>query len=406
MKLTYKKNMIHVFDDDKFIDVAIRLIEYVKPNESRYFVVKNNESPFQYVKSDKVEKISLKNEDELIRFADFISSNCEVLFLHALNEYKQKLALLVSKKIIKVWFVWGYDLYNKWPLLRRKIYEAETQNGLNVAEDTLKKKLTVNDFSFYLFKKLNIFQKILPKRVIHGLKNKYETEFWKAIQSIDIVVPVIPNEVNYVKKINPNVLYAPFTYGSIEDLLGDKIGLNVLNGKNVLIGNSADPSNNHLDIFSKLSKIHLGNRKVFVPLSYGGNEFYKSLVIKKGQELFGDNFVPLINFMALEKYNEILLSCGTLIFNHVRQQGVGNIIIMGYLGAKIYLNPKSPVYGYYKDLGMHINSLKKLDSEKNLYPLTKKEVLNNKKIFFDLYSKESVLKKVQKMFEVIEKNKK
>ena len=42
--------------------------------------------------------------------------------------------------------------------------------------------------------------------------------------------------------------------------------------------------------------------------------------------------------------------CDTLIFNHIRQQGVGNIITLGYLGAKIYLNKKSPVFEFYKNV--------------------------------------------------------
>jgi hypothetical protein len=214
------------------------------------------------------------------------------------------------------------------------------------------------------------------------------------------VVPVVPTEFPLVKKINSKVKYAPFTYGCIEDLLGNKIDKNVKNQPNILLGNSADPSNNHVEVFLELSKLELKDRIVYVPLSYGGNDAYKKQVLNAGRELLGANFQPLIDFMPLEKYNEILLSCGTLIFNHNRQQGVGNIIISGYLGASLFLNEKSPVYQYYKSIGIKVFSISQV-SKLIATPLNDYDININKTKLNKLYSKAAVHEKINTLLSLV-----
>jgi len=397
--------IIHVFNDDKFIDPAIKLFESVCPGISEYWVIKKETDSFIYVTSKLAKKLNVFNnkdfDDFIVMINDSDISNT-IVFFHALDNKKQEIVTKLSKKIVKVWFIWGYDLYGNWPLLKKTIYEKHTKRFIRkFLFQNQKEAIIFNNLSFWIFKKLNSFKYFLPSKVIRVLKNNYDTLFFKAANEIDIIVPVIPNESEFTKRIGLKAFYAPFTYGCIEDLLGDKTNQNVLNSKNILVGNSADPTNNHIEIFMKLSKMDLGERRVYVPLSYGGNEKYKAFLIKMGERLIGKNFYPLTTFMSLEKYNEILLSCGVLIFNHVRQQGVGNIITMGYLGAKIFINSKSPVYRFYKDFGIiffDINSLK--DSE--ICPLSKKDYENNKKLLFELYSEDSVKEKINELLKVVE----
>lgn len=218
---------------------------------------------------------------------------------------------------------------------------------------------------------------------------------------MDIVVPVILPEYYIVKKINKKILYAPFTYGSLEGLLGEYINKNVLKSDNILIGNSANPTNNHLDVFKKLSEVDLQNRKIYVPLSYSGSQHYVSKVIEKGKELWGDNFIPIIDFMSLDEYTKILLSCNTLIFNHIRQQGLGNIIVLGYLGAKIFMNKKNPIYHYYNKEGFSIFSIDEINKLSVASSLSNDEYIKNKKLFLQLYSKEIVMKKIEKLLKIV-----
>lgn len=390
---------IHIFDDDKFIDPTIKLFEEVIPHESIYYVNKLKNSDFKYVKSSNVSRIDLTIQQDKKELLQFINSNkSNVVFLHALESNKQSLVFEILPTIKKVWFIWGYDLYGNWPLLKQNIYEPNTQSLLNLKTD-LKTKLIHNPFSFYLFQKRHLVKKI-SKKAYNILSNAFDTPFYRAAQLIDYVVPVVPTEYHIIKKMNLPAQYAPFTYGCIEDLLGDKINERVNNQPNILVGNSADPTNNHIEVFLELAKLDLQDRKVYVPLSYSGNSQYKENVLQVGRELLGSNFYPLLDFMTLEEYNKILLSCGTLIFNHVRQQGVGNIITLGYLGGTLFLNAKSPVYSYYKSLGMKIFTVQEVSSQLS-YTLEEQELKNNQTILFSLYSRSAVHDKIKTLVQMV-----
>ncbi|HAH49907.1 MAG TPA: 4-alpha-L-fucosyltransferase, partial [Balneola sp.] len=69
---------------------------------------------------------------------------------------------------------------------------------------------------------------------------------------------------------------------------------------NILVGNSSDPGNCHLEMFralkEELAKKGLQNYNIVCPLSYGSDD-HAEKVIKKGELLFGSNFMPLTNFL-------------------------------------------------------------------------------------------------------------
>ena len=106
---------------------------------------------------------------------------------------------------------------------------------------------------------------------------------------------------------------------------------------NILIGNSADPANNHFEILEMLSAFTNESISIYCPLSYSSDQDYVGLVIHKGQELFGDKFIPLTQMMATQEYAKFLNNMDIAVMNHYRQQGLGNIMPLLYLGKKVYL---------------------------------------------------------------------
>lgn len=104
----------------------------------------------------------------------------------------------------------------------------------------------------------------------------------------------------------------------------------------IQVGNSADPSNNHLEVFEKLACLPIDNFRVLVPLSYGDQK-HAGRVINEGRKFFGARFVPLIDFLPLDQYQEFLATVDVAIFNHNRQQGLGNLISLFGMGKKVYL---------------------------------------------------------------------
>jgi dTDP-N-acetylfucosamine:lipid II N-acetylfucosaminyltransferase len=130
-------------------------------------------------------------------------------------------------------------------------------------------------------------------------------------------------------------------------------------GQNILVGNSADPHNNHLDTFAWLvgQNLDLSDRKIIVPLSYGGDDAYKKKIISEGHESFGNSFAPILEFLPMDDYMRLLSSASCVVMNHYRQQGAGNIFIALKHGSSVYLNERTTLSRGLKRLGFRIGDV-------------------------------------------------
>lgn len=108
----------------------------------------------------------------------------------------------------------------------------------------------------------------------------------------------------------------------------------------VLVGNSATPSNRHIAALELLSRFANEDVMVYAPLSYG-DERYREEVVACGRRCFGDKFVPLLDYMDPAEYTNFLSSISVGVFNHDRQQGMGNIIKLLRMGSKVYISSES-----------------------------------------------------------------
>lgn len=387
--------LVHLFHDDKFIDYTIMLFDKARPYISSYYVFKKEKKPFKYVKSEKVKRLDSSNKTKLDHFINEINADVKnVLLLHSLSNEHLRILSRLDSSITKVWFVWGFDLYGNWPIYRKKILTKRTRE-LTGIKTSFFYNLLVNPIGFTLIKSRAIF----PKKYRAKLENVFNFSFYQNIKRIDYVTTVVPNEYELVKRINPKIKYLPFNYVSVEGLMSKNEEIKDAVSKNILIGNSADPANNHIDIFEKLSTLNLEGRRIYVPLSYGGNQDYISEIIKRGYELLPDSFEPMIDFLTLEEYNKILSSCGIFIFNHIRQQALGNIIYAGYSGARIFLNKKSPVYEFLRSQNIDLFNVDQL-SNKSL--TSNFDSINNTESFFKLYSEHTVLDRVNELISTLE----
>lgn len=387
---------IHVFNDDKFIDAAIALFESVRPGQSDYYVL-SAASTFTHIKSKNVTAISIKTKENAKNFVDQFAAE-SVFMLHALCPVKQLIVLELKPEMISTWFIWGYDLYKQWPFYKRNLYEQKTSRFINKSRrwQILKDQVKFNKVTESIFFSNN--KKYIPfKNVINGW---YESQFYQAAKKIDIVVPVVPTEFEFIKKMRLSPKQAPFNY-SCSEWLSSGVELDS-NAEDILVGNSADPSNNHLEIFEIISKLPLGNRKVYVPLSYGGNKKYIDFVVEKGNSILGENFYPLMDFMPLNKYNEFIAKCGFVFLYHKRQQALGNILSSIQMGAKIFFNRKSPVLTHFCSLGFNLG-VTDLCTIDDLLPLGPEQLKNNLHLLQKHYSLIAVTAKVEEFVNIIEK---
>ena len=163
----------------------------------------------------------------------------------------------------------------------------------------------------------------------------------------------------------------------------------------IMVGNSADPSNNHLEVFEKLIPHLEKDIKVIVPLSYGDKNHARR-VMDAGAEMLGVNFTPLTEFMSFEHYLALLAELDIAIFNHKRQQAMSNIITLLGLGKKVYLRSDQSTWSFFET-----NNMKVFDTKKTIeLDLLDKETKNinvlNVKSFF---SKENYLRELRKILQ-------
>lgn len=165
-------------------------------------------------------------------------------------------------------------------------------------------------------------------------------------------------------------------------------------GCNILLGNSATPENNHLEILSKLNDLNCNNVKIYCPLSYG-NMNYAQSVKNMGKAYFGDNFISLDSFMSKSDYEKILFNIDVAIFNHERQQAVSNIITLLGLGKKVFLRSTVTTYEYFIKQGIKVFDVNSLELD-----VTFPERINNLNKIKKNYSEQKLIQDLKVLFDL------
>ncbi len=187
---------------------------------------------------------------------------------------------------------------------------------------------------------------------------------------------------NYYKYfIYPSNLYKPIKLNQC----------NKTNCINILLGNSADPSNNHSEIFDKLIKYKNDNIKIYCPLSYGDKK-YAEEIIELGKKLFGNNFIEIVELMDFDNYISFLSKIDIAFFNHNRQQAFGNIITLLGFGKKVFLRNSVSTFSFLKDYDLEVFDINNIE-------LNKKTLNENIIIIKDKFSEEELKKQLNIIFE-------
>lgn len=112
----------------------------------------------------------------------------------------------------------------------------------------------------------------------------------------------------------------------------------------LLLGNSGDRSNNHIQA---LTDIHcrFGQKvKIVIPMGYPThNDSYIEQVEQHGKRLFlAENLQILRGKIDFADYQRILTACDLGYFDFERQQGIGTICLLIQLGVPFALNRQNP----------------------------------------------------------------
>lgn len=370
--------ILHFLLDEKITEQIISNFEGIS-SDNKYLVFVKEKEKFKHIKDSHQNILLFKYEKEDINgVVEELKPTGIVLHAYHLEFAKILLELKYELKI--AWVAWGFDIYGL-PKIKQNIYAPLTDKFLSRKEAFLffKRKLLANNLMrtiFFLFTKE---------------QDRYSIVF-KSLKKVNYFSTYLEEDYIYFSKYYPNNLrFVNCTFTSIDQYLaGNEDVYNQVESTNIIIGNSNTPESNHLDVLAQLKHKKLASSKILVPLSYGENEAYRETVIKEGESCFGDSFEPLLNFMERKQYLDILMSCSVGIFYHYRQQAMGNIIAMLYLGARVYMYAKSPVYLYLKRNQINVFDF---DTDFNIYTIKKlpqTEVVANRKILETLFNKDKV----------------
>jgi hypothetical protein len=306
--------ILHVAGLDKFIPPFIKLVKSeFNEDDHRYWLTGSvKKYPIELDKNITLCGSSLK--DKAVGYSQLIKKlhSSEKIILHGLFNIRVVVLLACMPWLHKkcYWVLWGGDLY-----VRRN------------ATRTL----------FWKIKE--IFRTILIAR-LHAITTTVPGDF-------ELVRKWYSTRAKYI----PSLMYDSHVARSLElKSSSDKKLINIQ------VGNSADPENRHAEVFDKLEQLS-GEVKfnVYCPLSYG-NEDYAQKVIEKGASLFREGFLPLTDFMSFDEYNRYMATIDVAIFNHRRQQAMGNIIGLLSMGKTVYLRPTETPYQFFKELGITVFS--------------------------------------------------
>lgn len=302
--------ILHVCNLDKFIPPFIDFIEENFDLGMHFFWLNYDHKRYPVMQTSNVYKVKEGKRNKVRGYLALFNRmlHAEKIILHGLFNNKIILFLWVMPWLLKkcYWVVWGGDLYSY--------------------------QLSKRDFKWY------------------------SREFFRrpVIRNMGHLVTYIPGDVELAREwygaqgeyceclmylsniVSPEVLKVTAQSNNNEGQL------------NVLVGNSADPSNNHIEALEKLLPYREQNIKIYVPLSYG-DKIYAQKIIDKGNEWFGDKFYPITYFMDFNKYLELLKCIDIAIFNHKRQQGMGNIITLLGLGKKVYMRSDITPWAFFKE---------------------------------------------------------
>lgn len=351
-----KYKIVHIIANDKFIKPFIDVVEknFHIRDHLFIFMYGRNENDFPITKAENIVNINnlFVGKKNIIKLSKNITpyiKQADKVILHSLFSSDLINYLYLNQTFLKkcYWVMWGGDLY----------------------PHVISKKTLRNLFGRY--RKKQVIKKL--GGLITYIKGDYElAQKWYGAKG-----------KYYECFMYPSNLYKEY---DIEEKKHQMI--------NIQVGNSADSTNNHLEVFEKLEKYKTENIKIIVPLSYGNNTYRKE-IIEQGKKRFGEKFEPLTEFMPFNNYLDLLAEIDIAIFNHNRQQAMGNIITLLGLGKKVYMRNNITPWKMFENIGIDVYDVANITIDL-LEEDIKKE---NKKRVKEHFSDENYLKQLKNLFE-------
>lgn len=335
------KTTLHLMYDSQYCDKFIRFMNERFPNENhKFIVVANSNYKLSLISTNNLRNVEVLDlKYDLQKLINHIN-DCSRIFIHFLFDYICELVCKLNINKPLHWILWGGDFYY---YIEMELYDPMTKKilvELGINNNTINKN-TIN----YLYRKSTI-------RRMNYILMSDDLEY-KMVKNIFIT------NAKYKKFIYPNPTnVVEETQCKIEEAYDYKKRYKYV----ILLGNSADPSNNHLDMINMCAKIKSNHFCVIVPLSYGGSKAYIDQIILKGKQVLGTRFIPIVDYLESDMYKNILNQVDVAIFNHNRAQARGNIRTLLSLGKKVYVKKCTTTYHSFRKMGIQIYDIESVEN--------------------------------------------
>lgn len=129
----------------------------------------------------------------------------------------------------------------------------------------------------------------------------------------------------------------------------------------ILVGNSANRVLNHKSVLDSLKSIKNEEIQIHLPLNYGDIR-YADEIEEYAKDLFGKKAICYREKMDIEDYIRLLWHIDIGIFDTERQIALGNIIMLCYMGKKIFLKTDSVLYEYFIYHGIKVGKTEEISA--------------------------------------------
>ena len=243
-------SILHLASDEKFIDAAIYIFEKAFPGCNHFVIPKSRyNGKLVYVKKSEHVEITPYNKN-LFSYLSGLAQAHDCVLLHGITELNSTVFLLSGAKDKFVGILWGAELYTKENFSGRS-FMGELTSAIKLSES--------------------------QAPIIEMVKDRLRKLIYKKVEMKEGAVRLAANELrcfgypimrNSFFFSTHNILskecrFIPFTYYPLEYIIKGIENLTV-NGNNILVGNSANYSNNHLEAFKRIEEIGLEHVKLLL----------------------------------------------------------------------------------------------------------------------------------------------
>jgi hypothetical protein len=386
--------VLHICQDEKFINAANESFEKIVPNENIFCVF--TKDPQQGLKHVQLKANVIIHDVSDFDQIELLVKNAKIIFFHSYVPQFDIVFSFSRLEQILIWFCFGMEIYNDALLYKRQLlFDQETNLKYPLPRKPLKEQ----------FKNLirPYYRMIKPTFPLNSHeKKKAQTKFkLKYLNKIDYIANSYEEEFSEIQKLSGlNKNWFPFWYFPLEYMV-DTYTTTINSKTSLMVGNSGHISNNHLDVIQKIEHFKINYNQIIFPLSYGNQKYIENLT-EKIYRTFPNSGNILNSFLELEDYIELMSSVSVFILDARRQQAVGTIVPVLWHGAKVFLSNKNTFYHFLKRIGLIVYCYETELTEKTINEgLTLQEINHNRDILYKHLNEKHLLEQLKQQLDKI-----